>query len=659
MAQAKGTAAKPRKKRRKKESQQHKTKRVLLALAIFFVIFALDETGLLRAAFGTPGNVYASFVLYLVPFAIAGHDVLEKAFNNIRHGKVFDENFLMAVATLGAFAMVLFPNTDPHMAEGAAVMLFYQVGELFQAYAVGKSRKSIADMMDIAPDYANVEDEKGELTQVSPDDVAPGTVIVIKPGERVPIDGVIVEGATQLDTAALTGESVPRHAETGAGVISGCINMTGLIKVRTTKPFGESTVSRILELVENASEKKARTENFITRFARVYTPAVTGAAAALALIGGLATGAWSDWILRGLTFLVVSCPCALVISVPLSFFGGIGGASRIGVLVKGSNYLEALSEVDTVVFDKTGTLTNGTFNVVAIHPEEGIDPDYVLSHAAYAEAFSDHPIAISVKAAYSGQINRELIRDVQEESGHGVCARIVDETNAAERVVLVGNDKLMDGRGISWSNCELTGTILHVSVDGRYVGHIVIADVVKDDAQAAIEALHGCGVSKTVMLTGDRTEVAAAVAGQLGIDEFHAQLLPADKVARVEQLISAEGKRQKLAFVGDGINDAPVLTRADVGIAMGAMGSDAAIEAADVVLMDDKPSNIARAIRVARKTMRIVWQNIVFALAVKLIILVLAALGIANMWLAVFGDVGVAIIAILNAMRAMRVEGSR
>ena len=659
MAQAKGTAAKPKKNRRKKESQQQKTKRVLLALAIFFVIFALDETGLLRAAFGTPGNVYASFVLYLVPFAIAGHDVLGKAFNNIRHGKVFDENFLMAVATLGAFAMVLFPNTDPHMAEGAAVMLFYQVGELFQAYAVGKSRKSIADMMDIAPDYANVEDEKGVLAQVSPDDVAPGTVIVIKPGERVPIDGVIVEGATQLDTAALTGESVPRHAEVGADVISGCINMTGLIKVRTTKPFGESTVSRILELVENASEKKARTENFITRFARVYTPAVTGAAAALALIGGLVTGAWSDWILRGLTFLVVSCPCALVISVPLSFFGGIGGASRIGVLVKGSNYLEALSEVDTVVFDKTGTLTNGTFDVVAIHPEEGIDPDYVLSHAAYAEAFSDHPIAISVKAAYSGQINRELIRDVQEESGHGVCARIVDETNAGERVVLVGNDKLMDGHGISWSNCELTGTILHVSVDGRYVGHIVIADVVKDDAQAAIEALHGCGVSKTVMLTGDRAEVAAAVAEQLGIDEFHAQLLPADKVARVEQLISAEGKREKLAFVGDGINDAPVLTRADVGIAMGAMGSDAAIEAADVVLMDDKPSNIARAIRVARKTMRIVWQNIVFALAVKLIILVLAALGIANMWLAVFGDVGVAIIAILNAMRAMRVEGNR
>ena len=649
---------KKKKKRRKKEPLEHKARRIGVALAVFFAVLAADELGLLASLFGTTGAVYASFALFLVPYAIAGHDVLQKAWGNIRHGKVFDENFLMAVATIGAFAMVLFPQTEPHMAEGAAVMLFYQVGEIFQAYAVGKSRKSIAAMMDIAPDFANVERDGG-LAQVGPDEVAVGDVIVVKPGERVPIDGVILEGATQLDTAALTGESVPRHAEAGDEVISGCINMTGVLRVRTTKPFGESTVSRILELVENASEKKARTENFITRFARVYTPAVTGAAAALALIGGLVTGAWSDWILRGLTFLVVSCPCALVISVPLSFFGGIGGASRIGVLVKGSNYLEALSEVDTVVFDKTGTLTNGTFDVVAIHPEEGIDPDYVLSHAAYAEAFSDHPIAISVKAAYSGQINRELIRDVQEESGHGVCARIVDETNAGERVVLVGNDKLMDGHGISWSNCELTGTILHVSVDGRYVGHIVIADVVKDDAQAAIEALHGCGVSKTVMLTGDRAEVAAAVAEQLGIDEFHAQLLPADKVARVEQLISAEGKREKLAFVGDGINDAPVLTRADVGIAMGAMGSDAAIEAADVVLMDDKPSNIARAIRVARKTMRIVWQNIVFALAVKLIILVLAALGIANMWLAVFGDVGVAIIAILNAMRAMRVEGSR
>ena len=645
-----------KKKRRKKETQEQKLRRILIALAIFAVVFAMDEFGALKAAFGDTGCVYASFALYLVPFIIAGHDVLRKAYSNIRRGKTFDESFLMTVATLGAFAMVLFPDTDPHMAEGAVVMLFYQVGELFQAYAVGKSRKSIAAMMDIAPDYANVEGENGELEQVDPDEVAVGSTIVVKPGERVPIDGTIIEGATQLDTAALTGESIPRHAETGADVISGCINMTGLIKVRTTKPFGESTVSRILELVENASEKKAKTENFITRFARVYTPAVTGTAALLALGGGLITGAWSDWILRGLTFLVVSCPCALVISVPLSFFGGIGGASRIGVLVKGSNYLESLAEVDTVVFDKTGTLTNGTFNVVAIHPESGIDPDYVLSHAAYAEAFSDHPIALSVKAAYTGEIDRNRIRDVQEESGHGVVARVVEETQAAEHVVLVGNDKLMRAHGETWHDCSLTGTILHVSVDGRYVGHIVIADVVKDDATQTIRELHACGVRRCVMLTGDREEVAKAVAEQLGIDEFHAQLLPADKVERVETLLSSEDAKHKLAFVGDGINDAPVLTRADVGIAMGAMGSDAAIEAADVVLMDDKPSNISRAIRIARKTMGIVWQNIVFALAVKLLILVLAAFGIANMWLAVFGDVGVAIIAILNAMRAMHVD---
>ncbi len=650
------TTAKPRKKRRKKESQQHKLHRILLALAIFAVVYATDELGALAALFGEPAALYVSFVLFLVPFLIAGHDVLEKAWNNIRRGKAFDESFLMAVATIGAFAMILFPDADPHMAEGAAVMLFYQVGELFQSYAVGKSRKSIAAMMDIAPDYANVEGDNGGLTQVGPDDVAVGTVIVVKPGERVPIDGTIVEGATQLDTAALTGESVPRHVEVGADVVSGCINMTGLIKVRTTKPFGESTVSRILELVENASEKKARTENFITRFARVYTPAVTGSAVALALVGGLATGAWADWILRGLTFLVVSCPCALVISVPLSFFGGIGGASRIGVLVKGSNYLEALAEVDTVVFDKTGTLTNGTFNVVAIHPEEGVDPDYVLSCAAYAEAFSDHPIALSVKAAYTGDIDQARIVSVEEESGHGVSARVREQTRENEHVVLVGNDKLMASHGEHWHDCELTGTILHVTVDDRYIGHVVIADVVKDDARAAIDALHDCGVRRTVMLTGDRAEVAAAVAEQLGIDEHHAQLLPGDKVEQVERLLASEGEKRKLAFVGDGINDAPVLTRADVGIAMGAMGSDAAIEAADVVLMDDKPSNIARAIRVARKTMGIVWQNIVFALAVKLLILVLAALGLANMWLAVFGDVGVAIIAILNAMRAMNVK---
>ena len=637
-----------KKKRRRKESLEHKARRIGVALAVFFAVLAADELGLLASLFGTTGAVYASFVLFLVPYAIAGHDVLQKAWGNIRHGKVFDENFLMAVATIGAFAMVLFPQTEPHMAEGAAVMLFYQVGEIFQAYAVGKSRKSIAAMMDIAPDFANVERDGG-LAQVGPDEVAVGDVIVVKPGERVPIDGVILEGATQLDTAALTGESVPRHAEAGDEVISGCINMTGVLRVRTTKPFGESTVSRILELVENASEKKARTENFITRFARVYTPAVTGAAALLAVGGGLLTGAWADWILRGLTFLVVSCPCALVISVPLSFFGGIGGASQIGVLVKGSNYLEALSEVDTVVFDKTGTLTNGTFDVVAVHPADGVREDELLELAAHAESFSDHPIAASVRRAYGAQVDQARVGDAAEESGHGVCARVDG------REVLVGNAKLMAAHGVDAPACDVVGTILHVATDGRYLGHMVIADTVKDDAAQTIGDLHAAGVRRCVMLTGDREEVAAAVAAQLGLDEYHAQLLPADKVERVETLLADEEGHHKLAFVGDGINDAPVLTRADVGIAMGAMGSDAAIEAADVVLMDDKPSNIARAMRLARKTMGIVWQNIVFALAVKLVILVLAALGVANMWLAVFGDVGVAIIAILNAMRAMKV----
>ncbi len=641
---------KKKKKRRKKESLEHKRNRILIALAVFAVVFALDELGALRAAFGTPGCVYASFVLFLVPFIIAGHDVLTKAWSNIRRGQAFDESFLMTVATLGAFAMVLFPDTDPHMAEGAAVMLFYQVGEIFQAYAVGKSRKSISDMMDIAPDYANIEGADGALEQVDPDEVAVGTVIVIKPGERVPIDGVVVEGATQLDTAALTGESVPRHAEVGSEVISGCINMTGLIKVRTTKPFGESTVARVLELVENASEKKAKTENFITRFARVYTPAVTGAAVLLALVGGIATGAWSDWILRGLTFLVVSCPCALVISVPLSFFGGIGGASKIGVLIKGSSYLEALSEVDTVVCDKTGTLTKGTFEVVATHPEQGYTADQLLELAAHAEAFSDHPIAVSVREAYQGVLDPKRVTESANEAGHGVIATIDGKK------VLVGNDKLLAEAGLDAPSCEVVGTILHVSVDGTYAGHIVIADMVKDDAAQTVADLHAVGVRRVVMLTGDREEAAAAVSKQLGIDEYHAQLLPGDKVDHVERLLSSEDGKHKLAFVGDGINDAPVLTRADVGIAMGAMGSDAAIEAADVVLMDDKPSNIARAMRVSRKTMRIVWQNIIFALGVKLLILMLAALGIANMWLAVFGDVGVAIIAILNAMRAMRVE---
>ena len=641
---------KKKKKRKRKESQRHKLHRILLALAIFGVIYALDELGALTAALGERGALYASFALFLVPFLISGYDVLAKAFNNIRRGKAFDESFLMVVATLGAFAMVFFPDAEPHMAEGAAVMLFYQVGELFQAYAVGKSRKSISAMMDIAPDYANVQAADGNLEQVDPDDVEVGSTIVVKPGERVPIDGVIIDGATQLDTAALTGESVPRHVECGDEVVSGCINLTGVVHVRTTKPFGESTVSRILELVENASEKKARTENFITRFARVYTPAVTGAAVLLALGGGIVTGAWSDWILRGLTFLVVSCPCALVISVPLSFFGGIGGASKIGVLVKGSNYLEALAEVDTVVFDKTGTLTNGTFEVVEIEPAGGYSTESLIEIAALAESFSDHPIAQSVRAAHTGELNATRVSESENSAGHGVRA-VVDG-----KQVLVGNAGMLEEAGVSTPACSTVGTILHVAVDGAYAGHIVIADTIKADAAETVRALHEVGVHRTVMLTGDREEVAADVAGKLGLDEYHAQLLPADKVERVEALLASESDKGKLAFVGDGINDAPVLTRADVGIAMGAMGSDAAIEAADIVLMDDKPSNIARAKRIARKTMGIVWQNIVFALGIKLLILALAAFGLANMWLAVFGDVGVAILAILNAMRAMNVE---
>lgn len=638
------------------KKQKKWLKRILLALALFFTVMALDELGVLAGIFGEPGALYASFALYLIPYLIAGHDVLLKAWRNIRRGEAFDESFLMAVATIGAFAMIFFPETEPHMAEGAAVMLFYQVGELFQSYAVGKSRKSIAAMMDIAPDYANIERD-GAIVEVDPDEVQVGDIIVVKPGERVPIDGVVVDGTSQLDTAALTGESVPRHIEVGGEVISGCINMTGVLRIRTTKLFGTSTVSRILELVENASEKKARTENFITRFARVYTPIVTLAAVAIAVVPPLlGMGAWAGWILRGLTFLVVSCPCALVISVPMSFFGGIGGASRLGILVKGSNYLEALAQVDTVVFDKTGTLTSGTFGVVGVHPADAIGSDQLLAVAAHAEAFSDHPIALSVKKAYLDEapadseriIDQTRIEGAAEESGHGVKATVDGHA------VLVGNDKLMSAHGISYPDCELTGTILHVAIDGAYAGHIVIADTVKDDAAQAIADLHAAGVERCIMLTGDREEVARSVASDLGLDEYHAQLLPGDKVEQVERIL--DSARGNLAFVGDGINDAPVLTRADVGIAMGAMGSDAAIEAADIVLMDDKPSNIARAIRVARKTMRIVHQNIVFAIGVKLLILALAAVGIANMWLAVFGDVGVAVIAILNAMRAMNVK---
>ena len=628
--------------------------RIVVALILFFAVMAFTELAPLEEWLGSrTAAIWVEFGLFLIPYLIAGYDVLWEAVENIGRGQVFDENFLMSVATIGAFAMVLFPDADPHMAEGAAVMLFYQVGELFQSYAVGKSRKSIADMMDIAPEYANLETD-GAIREVDPDEVPVGSIIVVKPGERIPLDGVVVEGVSQLDTAALTGESMPRHVDAGAEVISGCVNMTGVLRVKTTKPYGESTVARILELVENAAEKKARTENFITRFARYYTPIVTGAALLIAVAPPLfGMGAWSDWVLRGLTFLVVSCPCALVISVPLSFFGGIGGASKLGILIKGSNYLELLSKVDTVVFDKTGTLTTGSFKVVAIHPEEGVDADYVLSHAAHAEAFSDHPIAISLREAYAGGIDAARIAEAREESGHGVSA-LVDQ-----RLVLVGNDKLMARHGGSWQDCELTGTVLHVSIDGTYAGHIVIADVIKDDAHRTICELHEAGIGKCVMLTGDRRDVAEAVAAELGIDEVRAQLLPEGKVDAVEELLAQERNDGKLAFVGDGINDAPVLTRADVGIAMGAMGSDAAIEAADVVLMDDKPSNISKAIRLARKTMRIVWQNIVFALGIKIVILVLAAVGIANMWLAVFGDVGVAVLAILNAMRAMGVSKLR
>ena len=628
--------------------------RIVVALVLFVGVMIFTHFAPLEEWLGSrQAAVWAEFALFLIPYLIAGYDVLWEAARNIGRGQVFDENFLMSIATIGAFAMVLFPDSDPHMAEGAAVMLFYQVGELFQSYAVGKSRKSISDMMDIAPEFATIERD-GVLEEVDPDEVPVGSIIVVKPGERIPLDGTIIEGASQLDTAALTGESIPRDVEPGSDVISGCVNLSGVIRVKTSKPYGESTVARILELVENAAEKKARTENFITRFARYYTPIVTGAALLIAVVPPLAgMGTWSDWVLRGLTFLVVSCPCALVISVPLSFFGGIGGASKLGILVKGSNYLELLSKVDTVVFDKTGTLTSGTFDVVAIHPETGIDPQWLLSHAAHAEAFSNHPIAVSLREAYKGEIDPKRVLDAQEQSGHGVRAVV------NERVVLVGNDKLMAQHGAAWQDCDVTGTVLHVCVDGEYAGHIVIADIVKPDAKRTITQLHDAGVKQCVMLTGDRRDVAKAVGKDLGMDDVRAQLLPQDKVSAVEELLAKQAEDGKLAFVGDGINDAPVLTRADVGIAMGAMGSDAAIEAADIVLMDDKPSNISKAILIARHTMRIVWQNIVFALGVKIAILILAAVGIANMWLAVFGDVGVAVLAILNAMRAMNVSKYR
>ena len=589
---------------------------------------------------GSAAFSLAPWVLYLVPYLLIGWDVLWKAVRNIAHGQVFDENFLMAIATVGAFA-------TGEYAEAVFVMLFYQVGELFQSYAVGKSRQSIASLMDIRPDYANVEQD-GELVQVDPDEVEVGDTIVIKAGERVPLDGVILEGRSTLDTAALTGESLPREVEAGDDVISGCVNLSGLLKVRVTKAFEESTVAKILDLVENATSKKAKAENFITKFARYYTPSVVVAAVLLAVLPPLLGGGdWGKWFHQALVFLVISCPCALVISVPLSFFGGIGGASRAGILVKGGNYLEVLADTQIVVFDKTGTLTKGVFNVTAIHPDQ-CDEDRLLEVAALAESYSDHPISRSLKEAYGKDIDNSRVTDVEEIAGHGVQAKV----DGVE--VCVGNDKLMESIGVAWHPCHRVGTTVHVESQGIYLGHIVISDEVKEDAAQAIADLKAIGVRKTVMLTGDAQAVGEDVAQRLGLDEVHAQLLPADKVDRVEALLQEKTGKGKLAFVGDGINDAPVLSRADLGIAMGGLGSDAAIEAADVVLMDDKPSKIAVAIRVARKTLRIVRQNIVFALGVKLLVLALGAVGLANMWEAVFADVGVSVIAILNAMRALR-----
>ena len=585
-------------------------------------------------------------LLYLIPYAVIGYDILRKAVLGIMHGEVFDENFLMAVATVGAMGL-------GEYSEGVAVMLFYQIGELFQAVAVGKSRQNISALMDIRPDYANIEGEDGKLEQVDPDEVEVGTVIVVQPGERVPIDGVIVEGASTLNTAALTGESLPRDVQSGDEVISGCVNMSGLLRVRTTKEFGESTVSKILDLVENSSMKKARAENFITRFARVYTPAVCYGALALAFIPPIVLllmgqpARFGDWVYRALTFLVISCPCALVISIPLSFFGGIGGASACGILVKGSTYLEELANTGVVVFDKTGTLTQGTFKVTGIHPAEGVTDAALVEAAALAESWSKHPISLSIKAAYGRDIDAARVTDVEELGGHGVTAKVDG------RPVAAGNARLMEKLGLSVPDVPQTGTIVHVAIDGKYAGYLLIADVVKPHSAQAIKGLKQAGVRKTVMLTGDAEPVAKAVSAELGLDEYHAGLLPGDKVDQIEKLIAEKRPKENLAFVGDGINDAPVLSRADIGIAMGALGSDAAIEAADVVLMDDDPAKIALAMRIARRTKGIVYQNIVFALAIKAACLLLGALGIANMWAAIFADVGVMVLAVLNATRAL------
>lgn len=602
--------------------------RIFISAVLFLAVVLMPLDGVERIA------------AFIVPYLVIGWDVLWKAIRNIAHGQVFDENFLMALATVGAFGTGEFP-------EAVAVMLFYQVGEWFQGYAVGRSRQSIAKLMDIRPDYANIE-QNGKLVEVDPEEVSIGQTIVIKAGERIPLDGIVLEGKSTVDTAALTGESLPRDVDPGDDVISGCINQSGLLRVRVTKEFGESTVAKILDLVENASAKKAKAENFITKFARYYTPCVVIGAVLLGLVPPLIVGGWTMWIQRALIFLVISCPCALVISVPLSFFGGIGGASKCGILVKGGNYLEVLAKTQTVVFDKTGTLTKGVFNVTAIHPEQCSEAE-LLEMAAYAESYSDHPISRSLKEAYAKEIDALRVSQVEEISGRGVQATIDGKR------VCAGNDKLMEDIGVPWHPCHRVGTTVHVAIDGVYAGHIVISDEIKQDAAKAIRQLKAEGVEKTVMLTGDAKAVGESVAKELGLDEVYTQLLPADKVEKVEQLLNHRQGNGKLAFVGDGINDAPVLSRADLGIAMGAMGSDAAIEAADVVLMDDQPSKIATAIRIAKKTLGIVKQNIVFALAIKGLFLIMGAFGVANMWEAVFADVGVSVIAIINSMRAMKI----
>ena len=623
------------------KKQKKMLTRILIAAAMLIALKLIPVTGILQLA------------LYLVVYGIIGYDILKKAWRGILNRQVFDENFLMAVATIGAFALAIYERSGDYV-EAIAVMLFYQIGELFQSYAVGKSRRNISALMDIRPDYANIERD-GQLEKVAPDEVEIGSVIVVQPGEKVPLDGVILSGTSSLNTSALTGESLPRDAKEGDEVISGCINMTGVLRIQTTKEFGESTVSKILELVEDSSSHKSKSEAFISKFARVYTPAVCYSALALAILPPvvrLLTGnsaQWGEWIYRALTFLVISCPCALVISIPLSFFAGIGGASKEGVLIKGSNYLETLSQVKTVVFDKTGTLTQGVFEVSGVHHNE-MEDEKLLEYAALAECASSHPISKSLQRAYGKEIDRDRVSDIQEISGKGISAKVDGHD------VLAGNSKLMELNRIAFIDCHSVGTIIHMAIDGEYAGHIVISDVVKPHAKEAIERLKHSGVEKTVMLTGDTRRVAEQVAKDLGVDEVHSDLLPADKVAQVEKLLAAKGDRDKLAFVGDGINDAPVLSRADIGIAMGAMGSDAAIEAADVVLMDDDPMKIAKAIRISRKCIGIVYQNIAFALVVKFACLALGALGIANMWVAIFADVGVMVLAVLNAIRALRVH---